>query len=95
MAGQMTASADTRSAAPGRADAGSTARPQYYLYAIDADFGPFFLKFGSYFPYTAKLCINGHEYVKRQLAKAGIAFEALERPGRDRPCGRPPGQIRT
>jgi hypothetical protein len=51
---------------------------QYYLYAIDADFGPFFLKFGSYFPYTAKLCINGHEYVKRQLAKEGIAFEALD-----------------
>ena len=51
---------------------------QYYLYAIDADFGPFFLKFSSYFPYTAKLCINGHEYVKRQLAKEGIAFEALD-----------------
>src|SRR5262249_5797356 len=25
-----------------------------------------------------KLCINGHEYVKRQLAKEGIAFEALD-----------------
>ncbi len=31
-----------------------------------------------YFPYNAKLCINGHEYVKRQLAKEGIAFEALD-----------------
>ena len=31
-----------------------------------------------YFPYNAKLCINGHEYVKRQLAKAGIGFEALD-----------------
>lgn len=51
---------------------------QYYFYAIDADFGPFFLKFSSYFPYTAKLCLNGHEYVKRQLAKEGIAFEALD-----------------
>jgi hypothetical protein len=51
---------------------------QYYFYAIDADFGPFFLKFSSYFPYTAKLCINGHEYVKCQLAKEGIAFEALD-----------------
>jgi len=50
----------------------------YYIYGIDADFGPFFLKFGSYFPYNAKLCINGHEYVKRQLAKEGIAFEALD-----------------
>jgi hypothetical protein len=50
----------------------------YYFYGIDEDFGPFFLKFCSYFPYNAKLCINGHEYVKRQLAKQGIAFEALD-----------------
>ena len=50
----------------------------YYFYGIDEDFGPFFLKFCSYFPYNAKLCINGHEYVKRQLAKEGIAFEALD-----------------
>jgi len=40
--------------------------------------GRFFLKFCSYFPYNAKLCINGHEYLKRQLAKWGVAFEALD-----------------
>jgi hypothetical protein len=51
---------------------------QYYFYGIDADFGPFFLKFSSYFPYNAKLCINGHEYAKRQLAKEKIAFEGLD-----------------
>jgi hypothetical protein len=51
---------------------------QYYFYCLDEDFGPFFLKFSTYFPYNAKLCINGHEYVKRQLAKEGIAFEALD-----------------
>jgi hypothetical protein len=39
---------------------------------------PFFLKFCSYFPHNAKLCINGHEYLKRQLAKRGVAFEALD-----------------
>ena len=50
----------------------------YYFYCMDGDFGPFFLKFCTYFPYNAKLCINGHEYVKRQLAKEGIAFEALD-----------------
>src|SRR5206468_4330720 len=50
----------------------------FYVYAVDRDFGPFFLKFGTYFPYTAKLCLNGHEYVKRQLAQRGIAFEALD-----------------
>src|SRR5512147_2669884 len=36
------------------------------------------LKFCTYFPYNAKLCINGHEYLKRQLAKEGIPFEALD-----------------
>jgi hypothetical protein len=50
----------------------------YYVYAVDADFGPFFIKFCSYFPYTAKLCINGNEYAKRVAAKAGIGFEALD-----------------
>jgi hypothetical protein len=50
---------------------------QYYCYGIDEDFGPFFLKFSSYFPYSARLCLNGHEYVKRQLAKEGIAYEPL------------------
>jgi hypothetical protein len=50
----------------------------YYFYGRDRDFGPFFIKFSSYFPYTAKLCLNGHEYAKQQLRQAGIAFEALD-----------------
>jgi hypothetical protein len=50
----------------------------FYWYAVDEDFGPFFLKFGSYFPYTAKLCINGHEYLKRQAEKRGLEFRALD-----------------
>ena len=33
----------------------------YYIYAVDADCGPFFLKLCSYFPYNGKLCLNGHE----------------------------------
>lgn len=51
---------------------------QYYFYGVDVDFGPFFFKFSSYFPYTAKFCLNGHEYLKQQLAQAGIAYEALD-----------------
>jgi hypothetical protein len=50
----------------------------FYFYCVDRDFGPFFLKFCSYFPYNAKLCINGHEYAKRQLVKEGIRYEALD-----------------
>ena len=51
---------------------------QFYVYAVDRDFGPFFLKFCSYFPYNAKLCINGHEWLKRQLALRDIGYEALD-----------------
>ena len=51
---------------------------QFYFYGVDRDFGAFFLKFNSYFPYTAKLCLNGHEYAKRQLTQAGIAYQALD-----------------
>jgi len=50
----------------------------YYIYLIDRDFGPLFIKFGSYFPYTAKLCINGHEWLKQQLDQQGIVYEALD-----------------
>lgn len=50
----------------------------YYFYCLDEEFGPFFIKFCSYFPYTAKLCINGHEYLKCQLQRRGIGYEALD-----------------
>jgi hypothetical protein len=50
----------------------------YYFYCLDKDFGPFFLKFCSYFPYNARLCINGHEYAKQQLSQQGVGFEALD-----------------
>ena len=50
----------------------------FYFYCYDDDFGPFFIKFCSYFPYNAKLCINGNDWAKRQAAKAGIGFTALD-----------------
>lgn len=50
----------------------------YYVYLVDDDFGPLFAKFCSYFPYNMKVCLNGHEYVKRQLEKRGIAHEPLD-----------------
>jgi hypothetical protein len=57
----------------------STAMPNhYYFYLLDRDFGPLFIKFCSYFPYAAKLCLNGHEWLKRQLAQRGIPFEPLD-----------------
>jgi hypothetical protein len=50
----------------------------YYFYCVDENFGPFFLKFCSSFPYNAKLCLNGHEYAKRQLDREQIAYQALD-----------------
>lgn len=50
----------------------------FYFYCVDADFGPFFLKFCSYFPYNAKLCLNGNHWAQRQAARAGIGFVPLD-----------------
>jgi hypothetical protein len=50
----------------------------FYFYCFDDDFGPFFIKFCWYFPYNAKLCLNGHEWAKRQAVRAGIGFTALD-----------------
>jgi len=50
----------------------------YYVYVLDRDFGPLFIKFCSYFPYAVKVCVNGHEWLKRQLTQRGIAYEPLD-----------------
>jgi hypothetical protein len=51
---------------------------QFYVHCVDADFGAFFVKFSSYFPYGGKLLINGHHYAQAQAARAGIGFAALD-----------------
>jgi hypothetical protein len=50
----------------------------YYVYLVDRDFGPLFIKFCTYFPYAAKVCLNGHEWLKPQLTRRGIAYEPLD-----------------
>jgi hypothetical protein len=49
----------------------------FYFYVWDVDFGPAFIKICTYFPYPIKVWLNGHEYVKRQAAQAGIGFSEL------------------
>jgi hypothetical protein len=51
---------------------------QFYFYCVDADFGPFFLKFCSYFPYNAKLCLNGNHWAQRQAGRAGLGFAPMD-----------------
>jgi hypothetical protein len=69
---------DTKTAAPqftfAKADRRVTC---YYFYLWDADFGPAFIKVCAYFPYPAKIWVNGHEWAKRQAAKAGLGFTEL------------------
>ena len=49
----------------------------YYFYLWDDDFGPAFIKVCAYFPYPAKIWINGHEWAKRQATHAEIGFTEL------------------
>jgi hypothetical protein len=51
---------------------------QWYFYRVAAGFGPFFLKFSSYFPFNARLCINGNHWAQRQAPRRGSAFEDLD-----------------
>ena len=50
----------------------------YYFYVLDPEWGPAFIKVCTYAPFAMKLCLNGHEWLKRQLAKRGVAFTALD-----------------
>jgi len=49
----------------------------YYFYILDEEFGLFFIKVCTYFPFDVKVCFNGHEWAKQQLRREGIGFEAL------------------
>lgn len=50
----------------------------YYIYLIDPEWGPAFIKVCGYAPYAIKLCLNGHEWTKRQLRRRRIPFTALD-----------------
>ncbi len=69
---------DTQAAAPQYTFAKADRRVTcYYFYLWDEDFGSAFIKVCAYFPYPAKIWVNGHEWAKRQAVKAGIGFTAL------------------
>jgi hypothetical protein len=50
----------------------------YYVYVLDPEWGPAFIKICGYAPYPIKICLNGHEWAKRQLARRRVRFEALD-----------------
>jgi hypothetical protein len=50
----------------------------FYFYLWDSEWGAAFWKTNSYAPWPIWLWLNGHEWAKRQLEKAGIAYDALD-----------------
>ena len=69
---------DTATAAPQYTFAKADRRVTcYYFYLWDEDFGSAFIKVCAYFPYPAKIWVNGHEWAKRQALRCGLAFTAL------------------
>jgi len=47
---------------------------QYYFYLQDRDFGRMFLRICPYFPFNARVCINGHEWLARRMQAEGVDF---------------------
>jgi hypothetical protein len=50
----------------------------FYWYILDLRWGPSFVKTSAYAPYPTWVCLNGHEWGKRQAARQGIAFAPLD-----------------
>ena len=50
----------------------------YYFYICDPEWGPGFIKTNAYAPYPVWVYLNGHEWAKRQAARRGIEFRALD-----------------
>jgi hypothetical protein len=55
-----------------RADSGKCLH--YYFYFLDADFGLIYLRVPTWAPFRLQFYCNGHSWLARRLAAAGIAF---------------------
>jgi hypothetical protein len=60
----------------GRPRLAFTNRPQrvLYFYFLDPDFGLRHVRVQTWFPFTTSVCLNGHDWLARQLQQAGIGF---------------------
>jgi hypothetical protein len=50
----------------------------YYFYVRDREWGRAFLKCCCYAPYPLWLCLNGHEWAKRQCEQTGLVYRPLD-----------------
>jgi hypothetical protein len=53
-------------------------RPRPTSAVQDREWGPAFIKIGSYLPYPVRVCLNAHECAKQQARRQGLAFESLD-----------------
>jgi hypothetical protein len=56
----------------------SVAVNHYYFYIQDREWGPGFVKVGTYLPYPVRVCLNGHEWAKQQARQIGLGFTSLD-----------------
>ncbi|HZY04362.1 MAG TPA: hypothetical protein VFF02_12775 [Anaeromyxobacteraceae bacterium] len=49
-----------------------------YFYFLDREFGLLHVRLQTWLPFDLQLCLNGREWLARQLDKAGIAYERWE-----------------
>lgn len=51
-------------------------RPQrvLYYYRLDPEFGLMYVRLETWFPYTIQVYVNGHDWLARQMLKAGLGF---------------------
>jgi len=49
-----------------------------YFYSVDRDFGLMHLRLQTWFPFTIQVCLNGREWLARQLDRAGIAYTQVD-----------------
>jgi hypothetical protein len=48
---------------------------QYNFYIQDRDFGPIFVRICPYFPFSARLCLNQHDWIANRLRQQGIKVQ--------------------
>jgi len=46
-----------------------------YFYYVDRDFGLMHIRLQTWLPFPIQVCLNGREFLARQLTKAGIGYE--------------------
>jgi hypothetical protein len=50
----------------------------FYYYFIDREWGMMHLRIQSWFPMNIQICVNGHEWLARNMERHGIAYQKID-----------------